>query len=193
MAMKLLDPEYLWSRPEVLAKPSPVPHEPGIYAWYFKEIPDLVPINGCRQHNGCTLLYIGISPKRPPAHGASLSKQNLFERIRFHYRGHAEGSTLRLTLGCLLAKELGIQLRRTGSGKSMTFSEGEADLSKWMEDNAFVTWVVDPAPWVIEEQLILKESLPLNLDMNSRHDFRKTLSDIRCSAKKLARDLPVVT
>ena len=30
-------------------------------------------------------------------------------------RGNAEGSTLRLTLGCLLAGELGLQLRRVGT------------------------------------------------------------------------------
>ena len=38
-------------------------------------------------------------------------------RIRYHFRGNAEGSTLRLTLGCLLIKPLGIELRRVGSGK----------------------------------------------------------------------------
>ena len=29
-------PERLWSRSEVLAKSSPVPRGPGLYAWYFK-------------------------------------------------------------------------------------------------------------------------------------------------------------
>ena len=46
------------------------------------------------------------------------------ERIRYHYQGNAEGSTLRLTLGCLLSEELDIELRRVGSGKRMTFAEG---------------------------------------------------------------------
>jgi hypothetical protein len=49
---------------------------------------------------------------------------------------NAEGSTLRLTLGCLLADELGIELRRVGSGKRFTFSTGEKRLSEWMEANA---------------------------------------------------------
>jgi hypothetical protein len=35
--------------------------------------------------------------------------------IRYHYTGNASGSTLRLTLGCLLAERLGIQLRRVGA------------------------------------------------------------------------------
>ena len=46
------------------------------------------------------------------------------ERIPYHYQGNAEGSTLRLTLGCLLSEELDIELRRVGSGKRMTFAEG---------------------------------------------------------------------
>ncbi|MEU1194017.1 GIY-YIG nuclease family protein [Streptomyces sp. NPDC005859] len=41
------------------------------------------------------------------------STQNLRKRVRYHYRGNAAGSTLRLTLGCLL----GLDLRRVGSGK----------------------------------------------------------------------------
>ncbi|MET9440781.1 GIY-YIG nuclease family protein [Streptomyces sp. NPDC006610] len=53
------------------------------------------------------------------------STQNLRKRVRYHYRGNAAGSTLRLTLGCLL----GLELRRVGSGKRMTFGKaGEAIL-----------------------------------------------------------------
>jgi len=48
-----------------------------------------------------------------------------------------------LTLGCLLSEELDIELRRVGSGKRMTFAEGEGVLSQWMADNAFVCWHKD--------------------------------------------------
>jgi len=44
------------------------------------------------------------------------------ERIPYHYKGNAEGSTLRLTLGCPLSEELDIELRRVGSGKRVTFA-----------------------------------------------------------------------
>ncbi|WP_323183900.1 MULTISPECIES: GIY-YIG nuclease family protein [unclassified Streptomyces] len=54
------------------------------------------------------------------------SAQNLRKRVRYHYRGNAAGSTLRLTLGCLL----GLELRRVGSGKRMTSGKaGEAAMS----------------------------------------------------------------
>ena len=191
--MLLFEPERLWSRQEVLEKPSPVPRQPGVYAWYFRELPPHVPVNNCHILGTNTLLYVGISPKEPPKNGSAPSKQNLFHRIRYHYRGNAEGSTLRLTLGCLLSERLGIQLRRVGSGTRMTFGDGENILSQWMHENAFVAWVVDPEPWLLEEKLIHEVSLPLNLDMNNRHPFHKTLSQVRKSAKESARVLPIAS
>lgn len=93
---------------------------------------------------------MGISPSKP-----SISRQQLKERVRQHYNNNAFGSTLRLTLGCLLADELGIELSRVGSsGKRLTFVDGEQALSNWMEANALVTWMETPEPWVLEPQII---------------------------------------
>ena len=189
--MNLLNPDKLWSREEVLARPSPVPKEPGVYAWFFRNLPSIVPTEDCVAHEDLRLLYVGIAPKAPPQNGARSSRQRLFHRISYHYRGNAEGSTLRLTLGCLLSESLGIQLRRVGSGWRLTFGAGEELLSDWMHANAFVTWQTHPEPWVLEEQLICKLSLPLNLDMNSEHPFHATLSNIRRQAKAAARAWPV--
>jgi hypothetical protein len=106
-------------------------------------------------------------------------------------RGNAEGSTLRLTLGCLLANELGIQLRRVGSGTRLTFGDGEKRLSDWMAENAFVSWEVCPEPWVLEGALIGALPLPLNLDRNASHPFCAPLTGIRRVAREAARALPV--
>ncbi len=189
---ELLAPARLCSRAEVLASPSPVPREPGVYAWYFRDIPSGVPTADCHCCGDLTLLYIGIAPKAPPKNGARHSTQRLVDRIRYHYRGNAAGSTLRLTLGCLLSETLGIELRRVGSGKRMTFADGEGALSGWMADNAFVTWVVEPAPWVLEVELIAGLSLPLNLDMNRGHAFSEILRVVRRRAKVMAREMAVV-
>ena len=51
-----------------------------------------------------------------------------FQAYSYHYRGNAEGSTLRLTLGCLLSVELDTVLRRVRSGKRTTFGPQEARL-----------------------------------------------------------------
>jgi hypothetical protein len=189
---KLSNPDRLWSRSEVLSKPYPVPREPGLYVWYFKNPPQQVPTDDCVHSNGLTLLYSGISPKKPPKNGAEPSKQRLRDRVRYHFKGNAAGSTLRLTLGVLLAKELGIELRRVGSGKRMTFADGEETLSNWMNENAFVAWAVHPKPWELESAVIQHFSLPLNLDQNQGHAFHSELSKARKFAKGIAREKAVV-
>ena len=64
-----------------------------------------VDTNGCCQHDGLALLYVAISPRRPPRNGRIPGRQGLRRRLETHYTGNAEGSTLRKTLGCLLAGE----------------------------------------------------------------------------------------
>ena len=139
----------------------------------------------------CPLLYVGIAPKKPYADGRR-SKSTLRQRVRYHYRGNAEGSTLRLTLGCLLAESLGIELRRVGSGTRRTFSRGEKTLSEWMSANAFVCWVKVREPWLLEEELISRYDVPLNLDQNRRNAFHPELTATRKAAKQRAAALPVL-
>ena len=185
---RLIRPDCLFSASSVLAKPSPVPRAGGIYAWYFREIPPLVPTENCLVQDGFPLLYIGISPSEPPTNGKPPSRQNLNMRIRYHYRGNAEGSTLRLTLGVLLADVLGIQLHRVGSGKRLTFASGERRLTDWMAENALVVWAEDERPWVLEHEAFAALTLPLNLRDNTDNPFRDTLSALRSDAKRRARD-----
>src|SRR4030095_10880191 len=126
-------PARLWSRSEVLTRPSPVSRSSGIYAWYLRELPPGVPDTDCIRCNGLTLLYIGIAP-RPPAKNGSISRSTLRARLRQHYASNASCSTLRHTLGCLLAERLGIELRRVGKSERLTFGAGEHKLSDWMEE-----------------------------------------------------------
>lgn len=194
MAAALLQPARLYTRLDVLARPSPVPARPGVYAWYFRRVPSGVPGADCHKHNGFPLLYVGISPSKPPLNGKPRSKSSLADRIRHHFAGNAEGSTLRLTLGCLLADELGIRLTRVGSGNRHTFTNpGEICLDKWMGENALVCWIEHPQPWELEEQLLKSLSLPLNLDGNALHPFRATLRACRRDARVKADAEPCVT
>ena len=189
---RLVYPSRVYTRAEVLPKDSPVPRSPGVYAWFFKEIPPRVPIENCEKYNDLHLLYVGISPKKPQRMGKP-SKQSLRTRIKNHYQGNAEGSTLRLTLGCLLSERLSIELRRVGSGKRMTFSQGEEALSDWMSENAYVSWIVHGEPWLVEVQAIKQLSLPLNLRDNERHPFHRTLTSIRRDMKRKARAKSILT
>lgn len=163
------------------------PRAAGIYGWYFDAPPPCVPIAGCLQRGAFTLLYIGIAPKQPSASGA-VSRATPRSRLRQHCLGTAEGSTLRLTLGCLLADELGLRLAAVGRSSRLTFgADGEARLSAWMAAHARVSFVITPEPWEIERQLLCTLSLPLNLRDNDGHPFRSTLGAIRSAARTCAR------
>jgi hypothetical protein len=158
----------------------------GVYAWFFKEIPEIVPTDGCVTKDGLTLLYVGISPKN------ERSSQNIRKRIKSHYQGNAEGSTLRLTLGVLLEGKSGFPLRRAGSGKRMTLTHvGEQWLDAWMQENALVCWVEHSDPSALEREILKSFSLPLNLQDNQDHPFWAKLSDLRKEANRNARQEPI--
>lgn len=187
-----LNPDHQYSRGEVLAVLSPVPAEAGVYGWWFRSLPARIDISGCSRRQGLTLLYVGISPDRPPVNGRAASKQNLRKRLRQHYTRTAAASTLRRTLGCLLAEELGVHLQLIGSsGRRTNFGDGEHLLSEWMAANAFVSWLVREQPWELEDELIQKLDLPLNLKGNQRNPFHSTLTQkrARCLAEARAGQL----
>ena len=188
----LVRPTETFTRDDVLSRPCPVPAVPGVYAWYFDSAPPGVTTDDCVRGDAGHLLYVGISPKAPSRDGLKQSRQTLRTRVRYHYRGNAAGSTLRLTLGSLLADEIGIGLRRVGSGSRLTFSDGEAVLSQWMSDHARVCWVETPAPWLVESMLIRSVRLPLNLDQNKHSGFHEQLRLARARQRELARGQEVV-
>lgn len=185
----------LWSRREVLARPSPAPAAPGVYAWYFDAIPGSADGAGCHAAGEFSLLYVGISPKEPPANGRAPSRSTLRQRLRTHYAGNAAGSTLRKTLGCLLADSLGIALRRVGSGARYTLGNaGEQVLDQWMERHARVSWVESPQPWLLERQILASGlPLPLNVRDNPCEAHARHLKTIRAEAMARADSLPVLT
>jgi hypothetical protein len=189
---RFVDPARVYCCQDVLARSSPVPAQAGVYGWWFRQLPPLVVPEGCCQHQGLRLLYVGISPNRPPQNGRLPSRQHVRARIKYHYTGNAEGSTLRKTLGCLLGDGLGFQLRRVGSGDRLTFVEGEQALSAWMAENAFVSWVVCERPWELEDELIATLDLPLNLHANSHNQFHPVLTAARARCVAQAKALPIV-
>ena len=185
----VIPPVRLYSRAEVLCRPSPVPTENGLYAWYFRDIPPHVPTDACLKFNGDTLLYLGIAPDKA---NKPNSRSSLRKRICQHFRGNAEGSTLRRTLGALLEEKSNFPLRRVGSGKRITLTHaGEQYLDEWMDKNAFVAWAVHPDPWLIEHDLLRKLSCPLNIADNSHHPFYSILRKIRSEALLRAREMAI--
>jgi hypothetical protein len=72
------------------------------------------------------------------------------------------------------------------------FGAGESRLSEWMAENALVSWLVDPEPWLLEEQFIADLDVPLNLEGNSHNPFHPVLTSKRAQAVARAKLLPVV-
>jgi hypothetical protein len=74
----------------------------------------------------------------------------------------------------------------------MTFSDQEAELNDWMQENAFVCWLPEETPWQVETDLIERLSLPLNLDQNRQHAFHGHLTRKRQQAIHRAKQLPIL-
>jgi len=185
----LINGSELYSRREILSTTSLPPSVPGVYAWFFKNIPGNALIDGCVTQGPLTLLYVGISPDKI---GKPNSRQNLRRRITTHFQGNAEGSTLRRSLGVLLTETSGYPLRRVGSGKRMTLTHsGEQWLDEWMAQNAFVCWLQHETPWELEGELLGNLSLPLNIKGNRDHPFAKALTEARVQAIRDARERPI--
>lgn len=179
----LAEPRELLTRAQAMSAAC-IPRCAGFYGWYFREVPSDVPTDGCVTCNGATLLYVGIAPRSPS------SRSNLRVRLRQHMGGNASGSTVRLSLGCLMARQLGLELRLTDSGRRPTFGPGEAALSTWLEQSARVVVHAVAAPWQFEADVVRALSLPLNLEHNTGHPFRTVLSSLRREARQRARELP---
>ncbi|GJF12483.1 hypothetical protein NGTWS0302_01940 [Mycolicibacterium cyprinidarum] len=184
-----------YTRDEVFVDPGPVPSESGAQGWWFRDIPGDIDISGCEQQDGWTLLYVGSSPGPPRADGKPQTSQDLRKRIRYHFgagNASADGSTLRKSLGVLLGDQLDVALRRIGSGKRQTFAGGEAVLTRWMAENAAVSWVLHPEPWYLEAKLIKALELPLNFQDNERNAFAPELKKLRRAAAVKAGKMRVL-
>jgi hypothetical protein len=187
----LVAPAHLFGGHAVLGSPTPVPARGGAFGCYIDAAPYLdVPLDRCSKVGSRSLVYVGISPQRPPANGRPPSRETLRTRVRYQYTGDAEGATFRLSLGCLLSHELGIELRRVGPSGSYTFAAGERLLSAWMREHVHVCWTEHDEPWLIKEHLLRAHDLPLNLDQNLDHPFHAKLTGLRHDARARARALP---
>lgn len=193
-AHALLAPKRLCTAREAADRQFGAPRTAGIYAWYFDVVPSGVEAAACHRHEGWTLLYCGISPRKPPANGKPPSKSHVQKRLRTHFGGNAAGSTLRLTLGCLLEIEIGTVLRRVGTRGRLTFTNpGEQLLDRWLHDHARVVWAEHRAPWEPEHALLMSGlPLPLNIEGNPCRASTAPLSALRSAAKRRAEALPLI-
>lgn len=82
----LLNPGRVWRRDEVVgSRPSRVPKNAGVYAWYFASLPGAIDVRGCHIHDAMPMLYVGIAPKKPYADGRR-SRTTIQQRGRANCR-----------------------------------------------------------------------------------------------------------
>jgi hypothetical protein len=175
LPQQLLSPQKLYSRTEILTRPSPVPKLPGVYAWYIHNLPEIVPTADCHHHANLPLAYIGIS-------------SNLQKRLKQHLNGPTNLSTLRRTLSSLLIDDLALTPQMINK-KKFNLGRSEEKLSQWLAQNGSVVWLAHPTPRQLE--LIFLNSglsLPLNVESNKTHPFQMTLKQLRQSLKAKASD-----
>ena len=179
----ILSRDRIASREEAIRPNSLIPRGNGVYAWYFRNIINVVPVDGCAQLDDYFLLYVGISPRDRDSTG------DLRKRIHRHFSknpsDNASRSTLRLSLGCLLSEKLDITLQHVDS--RIHFNDGEKLLSEWMSLNAKVSWHTFRRPWEIEQEVIEQLSPPLNLQHNTQHPFYDYLHNLRTKKKNEAK------
>ena len=175
----LLNPDALLPVKDVLADRTRIPAQAGVYGWWFRDGPPMVPLEGTVEKDGYRLLYVGIAPRRPSRAG-STSNSTLRQRLAGnHLGGSLSSSTVRRTLAALLQDELGLQVGRRASGKLVMPKDNERKLTDWMADHAALSLMASSAPWQIEDALLRSDlRLPLNL-AGSSHAFRPTLSSLR--------------
>lgn len=176
---RLLQPRRLFHPAEILNTPSAAPRASGIYGWWLKDPPSIIPVDGTREQDGFHLLYIGIAPHGPK------SASTLFHRLKTHCRGPIAQSTFRRTLASLLHEPLRLDPMLTHSKKLGLPRAHEHALSQWMSDYARTAWIEHAEPWNLERLLLATNMFPLNIG-GSKHAFANYLRVARASLRSAA-------
>lgn len=170
---------------EVADVRSAPPRRGGMYGWWFLPGSLSVPERDYSRVESYELLYVGIAPRKPTSDGRE-SASTLRPRLVKHATGDASRSTLRLTLGVLLADKLDLVL---GShANRLNFGPtGESHLTAWLNEHARVSWVEQPQPWLIEDEMLEHATLALNVDGRDHDPFARELKQRRMDARQAAR------
>ena len=146
--------------------------QPGLYAWF-------VDVEGATQLSMALGLPVGSGLIYAGQAGAGTSTATLRSRVRGnHLGGTITGSTFRLTLASLLAKDLGL----VDAGGRRLAAEGETRLTGWMIEH--LALAITPSPnraalSHLEDDVLAKLNPPLNLQGMAPSAVRNALRESR--------------
>ena len=149
--------------------------DPGFYAVFFDSGTCLLEGSG----------YLDFDQAYPPAVegfdllyvGATLD--SLRRRALQHVVGDSRSSSLRMTVGALLANDLDLEPVGDGSRTYFNFGDGERRLTSWLCAHTRVAVHPSSQPFVLEKALLREHFIPFNLSERKRHPFSKYLMALR--------------
>ena len=158
--------------------PSPLPAAPGVYLfcsnnrWLAEQLgsPNLA---SSGLPAGYHPLYIG-------------SAANLQRRIRSHVGRSSVASSMRGSLGTLLAERIGLTPLASDIGGDLWFAE-EAILSEWIDRYCLVGIRETASPLLLEKALVVSEKPPLNISFLKTTPLARRLISARASVRAEAR------
>lgn len=152
-----------------------VPRDPGVYAFYAKDLPQALASFSAPSH-GLTTLYVGQT-------GDSLNR-----RIEHHLFRDARVSTLRGNLGLLVQAAMGLELIRIPGQRHFCFRD-EAPISAWLAQHTLVGFSVLDNPTESEAAWLALDPGLLNIKGRSPTALSENICEMRHSAS--GRHLPI--
>lgn len=162
------------------SEPDPQLRLPGMYAWWVEESGAKQLSAGLGHPISTGLIYSGQTGATKWPSGKSGNATLRARLVSQHCNGRVGGSTFRLTLAAILAKQLDLET----IGSRRMASESESVLSSWIRDNLSVSYHGfgdRDALASLEDHVLDDLDPPLNLAGRPPSPGRSTLKELRSS------------
>lgn len=155
--------------------PTVLPDGPGVYLVFFDSGQLVLEESGYLDFDtrlpdsidGFDLLYVGAT------------RDSLRLRALAHVRGDSRMSSLRMTVGAVLASRLGLEPVGDGTRTYFNFGDGERRLTDWMRDHTQIAVIESDNPFAMERAILSVLPAPFNISERRRHPFSRYLMSLR--------------
>lgn len=165
---------------EAAAALEKIPEQAGVYMFLLSDRVTVPGANGAGPNRWSDgeiegdVLYVGATT------------WSLRERIKSHFALRSESSSMRMSLGLLLAEQLNLQVRTIDTRRSFYF-EPEQALTGWLKEHTTTTFFVTDTPMDDERELVARGYGLLNISGAASTEFRRSISAMRSSHSSFRR------